>query len=110
MLIQAAESNYKNKYALNKEISNGTLSFISAVHGHCIFKTVWTLLLGERLSGHPESLNNLGKYAVSVVKREGIVGHRKRAGKHLLAWLVAYVRVTLPPSRSGGRADRQLLA
>ena len=55
-----------------------TFSFVSVVRGHHIYKSVWTPMLGERLSVRPETGNNHDKHAVSVVKRGGIVGHVPR--------------------------------
>ena len=52
-----------------------TFSIVSVVRGHHIYKSVQTPLLGERLSVRPETGNNHDKYAVSVVKRDGIVGN-----------------------------------
>ena len=52
-------------------------SIVSVVRGHHICKSVWTPLLGERLPVRSETGNN-HKYAVSVVKHGGIVGHLTR--------------------------------
>ena len=48
-------------------------SFVSVVHGHHVYKSVWIPLLGKRLSVRPKSGNNHDKHAVSVVKHGGIV-------------------------------------
>ena len=55
-----------------------TFSIVSVVRGHHVYKSVRTPLLGERLSVRPEIGNNHDKYAVSVVKRGGIVGNFHR--------------------------------
>ena len=61
-----------------------TFSIVSAVHGHHVYKSVPTPLLGERLSIRPETGNNHDKYAVSVVKRGRIVSNFHRE----LLWTV----------------------
>ena len=55
-----------------------TFSIVSVVREHHIYKSMRTPLLGEHLSVHPETGNSHDKYAVSVVKRGGIVGNFPR--------------------------------
>ena len=50
----------------------------SVVRGHHIYKTIWTLSLGEVLMVFPEPLNNHNRHAVCVKKDDVIVGHVPR--------------------------------
>ena len=103
-LIVAAARNYapNNEYALNKEISvflpnslytlpapvciacvmatrsEETFLLASVVRGHHVYKSVWMPHLGEHLPVHPEMGNNHDKYAFSIVRQGGIVGHVRR--------------------------------
>ena len=43
-----------------------------------MYKMVWTLLQGERLTVLPETWNSHDKHAFSMVKRGEIVGHIPR--------------------------------
>ena len=53
-------------------------TFVSVVRGHHVYKAVWTPRLGERLTVAPETGNSHDKFAVSVNKLGGIVGHGPR--------------------------------
>lgn len=54
--------------------SRTTFDKESIVTGHHVFKNVWTPYVGE-LSSAQERENQHDRYAVSVKKREELVGH-----------------------------------
>ena len=65
-----------------------TLTLESVIHGHHIYKSRWTPLLGETLNTSLELDNEHDKYSVSIVKSGEIVGHVTRShalNKHTFA-------------------------
>ena len=52
--------------------------FSNVVHGHHIYKAIWTPMLGERLTVLPEMGNGHEKHAVSARKGGEIVNHIPR--------------------------------
>uniref|UniRef100_A0A1X7UNS1 HIRAN domain-containing protein n=1 Tax=Amphimedon queenslandica TaxID=400682 RepID=A0A1X7UNS1_AMPQE len=51
----------------------------SVITGHHVYKTVWTPVIGEELHTEVEDDNEHDKYAVAVMKSNGIVGHMPRS-------------------------------
>ena len=49
--------------------------FQSHVTGHHVYKDIWTLTLGEKLSTTAEPENHHDKYVVKVLKDNEVVGH-----------------------------------
>ena len=45
------------------------------VHGYHIYKEIWEVVIGERLTCKREDTNNHDRYAVAVIKDRTIVGH-----------------------------------
>uniref|UniRef100_A0A1X7U355 HIRAN domain-containing protein n=1 Tax=Amphimedon queenslandica TaxID=400682 RepID=A0A1X7U355_AMPQE len=50
----------------------------SVITGHHVYKTVWTPIISEELHTEVEDDNGHNKYAVAVMKSNGIVGHMPR--------------------------------
>ena len=55
-----------------------TFQVRSVVRGHHVYKTVWTPVVGERLSLSPEDENEHDTHAVAVLREEAVVGHAPR--------------------------------
>ena len=60
-------------------VNVASFSIESIVHGHCVYKAIWSSVLGEELKCHCEIGNIHDLYMVSVVKPgTGVVGHVPR--------------------------------
>ena len=51
---------------------------VSTVRGHHVYKSTWTLLLGQVLQTSTESGNEHDRFAVAVTKDDNAVGHLPR--------------------------------
>ena len=52
-----------------------TFDTSSPIHGHCVYKNVWTPTPGDELEGRREGDNDFDRYAVAVLRRGVVVGH-----------------------------------
>ena len=52
----------------------------SIIHGHHVYKSVWTPEVGEEQSPVTEDGNDHDKYAVAVIKDGYVVGHKRTRG------------------------------
>ena len=55
-----------------------TFDTTSCTNGHHVYKSVWTLTLGDELECRKERDNDFDQYAVAVLRRGVVVGHLPR--------------------------------
>ena len=68
-------------------------SIDSVVCGHHVYKTVWTLVVGEILIAEQEDMNAEDQYAVAVMKTDNIVVHRHHVYKTVWTPVVGEVLI-----------------
>ena len=55
-----------------------SLSIDSVIRGHHIYKDIWTPFIGEQLDLQRELNNAYDRYAVTIIKKDEIVGRVSR--------------------------------
>ena len=64
----------------SSHVGSSTWTTDSVIRGHHVYKTIWTLIIGEQLFIEAEDGNEHDRHAVAVTNAEGnVVGHMPRS-------------------------------